>query len=139
MSPNRRSWLTWLLPFLMSGGMAFGAGIGLTIASDAARTEGPAGDIAGATGALMIVICIVAGFVMATLAIIVAKVLTRSAPDRVLLRFGLSILGGGVIGTLGTSSGNVALVIAWLLLLGVPVLLSWSWRAKSVSEAKTLV
>jgi hypothetical protein len=87
----------------------------------------------------MIVICIVAGFVMATLTIIVAKVLTRSAPDRVLLRFGLSILGGGVIGTLGTSSGNVALVIAWLLLLGVPVLLSWSWRAKSVSEAKTLV
>jgi hypothetical protein len=30
-SPDRRSWLAWLLPFLVSGGMAFGAMIGLGV------------------------------------------------------------------------------------------------------------
>ena len=112
--------------------MAFGALIGMTIVSDAARQEGPAGDTAGAAGALMVVICIMAGFVVATLTIIAAKVLRRGAPDRITLRLGLSIVGGGVIGALGSNPGNVATAVAWLLLLGAPVLLSWSWRAKAV-------
>jgi hypothetical protein len=127
-----RSWLVRLLPFLISGGMAFGALIGMTSVSDAARQEGPAGDMAGAAGALMVAICIAVGFVMATLTIIVAKVLRRGAPDRIALRLGLSIVGGGVIGALGSNSGNAATAVAWLLLLGTPVLLSWSWRAKAV-------
>jgi hypothetical protein len=61
MDSNIRSWLAWLLPFLVSGGMALGAFIGMTSILGAARQEGPAGDMAGAAGALMIVICIVAG------------------------------------------------------------------------------
>lgn len=112
--------------------MAFGALIGMTSVSDAARQEGPAGDMAGAAGALMVAICIAVGFVMATLTIMVAKVLRRGAPDRIALRLGLSIVGGGVIGALGSNSGNAATAVAWLLLLGTPVLLSWSWRAKAV-------
>ena len=84
--------------------MAFGGLIGMTIVSDAARQEGPAGDTAGAAGALMVVICIVVGFVMATLTVIVAKVLRRGAPDHITLRLGLSIVGGGVIGALGVES-----------------------------------
>jgi hypothetical protein len=130
-SPERRSWLAWLLPFLVSGGMAFGAIIGLTIASGAAGPEGPAGDTAGAAGALMVVICVVVGFFMATLTIIVAKVIRRDAPDRFALRIGLSVVGGGVIGALAPNSGIVATAAAWVLLLGVPVLLSWSRRAKA--------
>jgi len=74
----------------------------------------------------------VVGFVMATLTIIVAKVLRRDAPDRFALRLVLSILGGGVIGALAPHSGNLATAAAWALLLGVPVLLSWSWPAKAV-------
>ena len=99
-SQTRRSGIAWLLPFLVSGGMAFGALIGLTIVSGAIRQEGPAGDRAGAAGALMIVICIVVGFVMATLTVIVAKLLRRGPPDRIARRLGLSLLGGGVIGAL---------------------------------------
>lgn len=125
MSSNMRSLLVWLIPFLVSGGMAFGALVGMSSFSEAARQEGPAGDMAGAAGALMVVICIVAGFVMATFTIIVAKVLHRSAPDRIALRFGLSVLGGGIIGVLGWNVQGVNTAVAWLLLLGGPVLLAW--------------
>ncbi|MFC1580153.1 hypothetical protein ACFL4N_04510 [Thermodesulfobacteriota bacterium] len=134
MSPNTRSWLAWFLPFLVSGGMAFGSLIGMTSLSDAARQDGPAGDMAGAAGALMVVICIAVGFVMAALTIIVAKVLRRSAPDRIALRLGLSIVGGGIIGVLGSNAGVVATAGAWLLLLGTPVLLAWPWHAEAVSD-----
>jgi hypothetical protein len=138
-SQNRRSWIAWLLPFLVSGGMALGALIGLTIVSDAARQEGPAGDRAGAAGALAIVTCIVVGFVMATLTVIVAELLRRGAPDRIGRRLGLSVLGGGIIGALASSTSMVATAVAWLLLLGVPVRLAWSSRAKAVSGAETHV
>lgn len=133
MNSNMRSWFAWFLPFLVSGGMAFGAFIGMTSFLDAARQEGPAGDMAGAAGALMIVICIAAGFVMAMLTIIVAKVLRRNTFDRIALRFGLSIVGGGIIGALGTNDGDVATAAAWLLLIGLPILLAWPWRSKVVS------
>jgi hypothetical protein len=43
--------------------MAIGALVGMSSFSEAARQEGPDGDVAGAVGALMVVICIVAGFV----------------------------------------------------------------------------
>jgi hypothetical protein len=134
-----RSWLAWLLPFLVSAGMAFGVLIGMTSLSDAARQEGPAGDMAGAAGALMVSISIAVGFVMAMLTIIVAKVLRRSAPSRISLRLGLSIVGGGIIGALGTNTGEVTTALAWLLLLGTPVLLTWSWHPESPSDVNTLI
>lgn len=139
MGSNMRSWLAWLLPFLVSGGMALGAFIGMTSILGAARQEGPAGDIAGAAGALMIVICIVAGFVMAMLTTIGAKVLRRSTFDRIALRFGLSVVGGGIIGALGSNGGDVATAAALLLLIGLPILLAWPWKAKVISGAETLL
>ena len=125
MSPNLRSWLVWLLPFLVSGGMAFGVLIGPSSFSDAAMKEGPAGDIAGAAGALMVAICIVVGFVMATFTIIVARVLHRNVPDRIILRFGLSIVGGGITGALVAYVQDVSAAVAWLLLIGGPILIAW--------------
>jgi hypothetical protein len=125
MSSNIRSWLVWLIPFLVSGGMAFGGLIGMISISDAALQKGPAGDMAGAAGALMVVICIMVGFVMATLTIIVAKVLRRSPPDRIALRLGLSIVGGGIIGALAVYADEVTTAAAWFLLIGGPILLVW--------------
>ena len=125
-SSNMRSWFVWLIPFLVSGGMTCGALIGMSSVSDAINQEGPVGDMAGAAGALMVVICIVVGFVMATITIIVAKVLRRSAPDRIALRLCLSIVGGGIIGALGVNVQGVNTAIAWILLIGGPVLLAWS-------------
>jgi len=138
-SSNMRSGLVWLIPFFVSGGMAFGAFIGMCSISDAALQEGQAGDMAGAVGALVVVICIVVGFVMATLTIIVAKVLRRGAPDRIALRLGLSIVGAGIIGmgagivgiggdiigALGLNAEDVNKLVFWLLLIGGPVLLAW--------------
>lgn len=135
MSSNTRSWLVWLLPFLVSGGMAFGALIGMS--SDDALQEGTAGDIAGAAGALVCVICIVMGFVMASLTIIVAKVLRRDAPSRITLRLGLSIVSGSIIGAISSNTEVVTVAVAWLLLICLPVLLSWSWHAKADSGAET--
>ena len=132
------SWLAWFLPFLVSGGMAFGAFIGMTSFSDAAMQEGPAGDTAGAAGALMVVICIVVGFVVAMLTTIVAKVVRRSASDRIVLRLGLSIVDGGIIGALGINAEGVMTAVVWLLLLGTPVLLAWPWQAEAVSNVNTL-
>lgn len=129
MSSNVRLWFAWFLPFLVSGGMAFGAIIGRTSLTDAARLEGPAGDIAGAAGALMVVICIIVGFVMATITIIVVKVLHHGTPDHLFFRLLLSIASGGIIGVLGTYTSTAATAGAWLLLLVMPVLLTWPWHS----------
>ena len=122
MNTNMRPGLAWFIPFLVSGGMAFGAFIGMTSLLDVARQEGPAGDIAGAAGALMIIICIVTGFVMAMLTVIVAKVLRRRIFNRI---------------AQGTNEGDMATAAGWLLLIGLPILLAWPWQAKVVSSAET--
>lgn len=131
MSSNIRSWLVWLIPFFVSAGMAFGALIGMSWVSEAVTQEGPAGDMAGAAGALMVVISIVAGFVMATVVVIVAKVFHRGVPDRIVLRLGLSIVGGGIIGALGAAVEDVSTMVAWFLLIVGPVLLAWFCTEKS--------
>jgi hypothetical protein len=125
MSSNIRSWLVWLIPFFVSFGMAFGALIGSSRISDAAMQEGPAGDLAGAAGALMVVISIVVGFVMTTFTIIVAKVFRRGVPTRIILRLCLSIVGGVIIGALAANVEGVSTAVAWLLLIGGPILLAW--------------
>lgn len=125
MSSNTRSWLVWLIPFFVSAGMAFGALIGLSCVSEAISQEGPAGDMAGAAGAMMVVICIVAGLVMALITVIAAKVLHRRVPDRMALRLALCITGGGIIGALGAYVQDVSTTAAWLLLIVGPILLAW--------------
>ena len=134
MSSNTWSWRSWLLPFVVSGGMALGAFIGLNCVSDAPRQEGPSGDMAGAAEALMVAICILVGFVMPTLTLVVSRVLRRAGPRHLAIRLGLSIVSGGVVGAVSwqSRSGPLMAAIAWVLLLGAPVLLSWSWRARAV-------
>ena len=125
MGSNTRSWLVWLIPFFVSFGMALGALIAVSCVSEAVTQEGPAGDMAGAAGALMVVICIVVGFIMATVTVIAAKVLHRGVPDRMVLRLGLSIVGAGIIGALGAAVQDVSTMVVWVLLILGPVLLSW--------------
>lgn len=105
--------------------MAFGALIGPSNFSDAAIQEGPAGDIAGAAGALLVAICIVVGFVMSMLSIIVAKVLHRNVPVRMTLRCGLSLVGGGITGATVAYIQGMSTAVAWFLLIGGPILLAW--------------
>ena len=134
MSSNTHPWLVWLTPFSVSAGMAFGALIGISYVSDAITQEGPAGDMAGAAGALMVVICIVVGFVMATVTVIAAKVLHRRVPDRIAPRLGLMIVGGGIIGALGAAVQDVSTMVVWLLLIVGPVLLAWFCTEKPAGD-----
>jgi len=134
MSSKARSWLVWFVPFLVSGGMAAGALIGMVSASDAMSQDGAAGDMAGAAGALMIMICLMVGFIMTTLTLIVAKLMRRGAPDRIALRVGLSVVGGGIIGALGSNPATVTTAAAWLLLVAVPVMLAWPSFARSAPD-----
>ena len=65
-----------------------------------------------------------------------AKVLRRRAPGSVLVRLGLGIVGGGIIGALGMSGRSVSPVVTWLLLIGVPAVLSWSWLSREAAVGK---
>jgi len=139
MNSNIRSWLVWIIPFFVSCGMAFGALIVPSSFSDAAMQKGPSGDIAGAAGALMVVICIVVGFIMSMFTIIVARVLHRGVPDQITLRLGLSIVGGGIIGALGAYVQDGSTAVAWLLLIGGPILVAWFCGAGKRSPAADTV
>ena len=125
MTPVKRSWKIWFLPFLISLGMALGSLIGMAFGSDAMVQEGSAGDVAGAAGALIMLICIVMGFIMSFLAIIPIKIFRLGTPDWFTLRLGLSILTGVIIGIFGTNTGTLTTMAAWIILVGIPVLLTW--------------
>lgn len=131
MSPRDAVWasrLAWLLPFLVSPTLAAGALVGLSSTSDAARQEGPAGDVAGAAGALLVVLCILLGFAVSLATVVLAKLLRRGAPGRLGLRFLAALLGGAVVGALSASPWAGATPSAWALLVGVPAAASWTWR-----------
>ena len=55
--------------------------------------------------------------------IIVARVLRRNVPECIILRFGLSIIAGGVTGALVAYVQDTA--VAWLLLICGPILIAW--------------
>jgi hypothetical protein len=129
MGLKTRSWLLWLMPFILSVGMASGAVLGIATTSDAMRQEGPAGDVAGAAGALLVMISLVAGFAMATLTVVVARIRRRGGPDRLVLRVVSSVVGGGVIGALGTHPGTISTGALWILLACLPAVLAWPPQA----------
>ena len=130
MTSKKGSWIVWFVPFLLAGGMAFGAIIGMLSVSDATSQEGAAGDIAGALTAVMMLVAFVVGFVVTTLTLVVAKLMRRGAPDRIALRLGLSVVGGGVIGALGANQVDLPIGAA-ILLIAVPVALAWPSFAKA--------
>lgn len=136
MDAKGRSRLAWLLPFLVSGGMAFGTLLGMAWRSDAASQSGPAGDMAGAAEALVVVICLLTGGILSLLTVILAKVLHHRPPQRLLLRLGLSLAGGGLIGMLAPNSRGMTTVATWGLLTGVPILLSWSGRTAEHAQER---
>jgi hypothetical protein len=134
-SGARPSKAAWLLPFPLSFCMAVGALVGWSLSSAAARQEGPAGDAAGAAGALLIVICVVVGFAVSLVTVVLARLLRRGAPARPGLRLVLALVGGAVLGVLVTASSSEATAAAWGLLVGVPALASWPWRTVTAPAA----
>lgn len=133
---NKFSWLVWVLPFLVSGGFAVGSLLGYSLFfGSMIQQEGPEGDLAGAAGALMILICTAMGFIMAMITVIIAKLKRLKKYNHFTLRFGLSIAGGIVIGAIGTNGGGFSTAIAWLLLFCLPIIFSWPWQVRSSSSS----
>jgi hypothetical protein len=137
-SPRMRSWLAWLLPFLVAPGLVIGATVGLSMFSDAAHEPGPAGDIAGAAGALIAAICLTGGFTVSLLAVVVSKLLRRGAPTRLLLRVALSLVDGLAVAAVGAGKGSfqLAQIAGAILIFVVPALLSWTWQRAAVPDAQ---
>ena len=122
-------WKTWVLPFVIGGGMGLGSLLGVTAFSDALPEEGPAGDLAGAAGALIVGLCLLAGFSLALLAVWGGKVMRRRPVRNISTGLLFSILGGGVIGALGAFGGGMPTTVSWCLLIVLPILLAWPWRS----------
>ncbi|MEQ1907493.1 MAG: hypothetical protein ABMA15_01635 [Vicinamibacterales bacterium] len=118
----------WILPLLIGIGMAIGALLGMALTSDAALQEGPAGDLAGAFGALTVMMCLLVGLLVSTVTLAVRALLKRPAPRRLLARLAVSIAGGMLIGALGSTSLLRDTLLPWLPLLVVPAVTCWPWR-----------
>jgi Na+/H+ antiporter NhaA len=116
------SWKSWLLPLGAGCGMGLGALIGISGFSDTLSHEGPAGDAAGAAGALIVGVCLLVGFGMTMLTVIVAKIMGRQPVQNITSRLALSLLGGGVVGALGVTGAETS---SWFILVFLPVLLAW--------------
>ena len=116
--------------------MACGSFIGMSSVSNAALQEGPAGDMAGAAGALLFLICIAVGFVIAMLTLIVTKSLRRGPTHLIALRLGLSFVGGVIMGVLASNPGGLSTAAFWFLLLGLPILFVLPSPFKVVPEVE---
>ncbi|MDD2469238.1 MAG: hypothetical protein PHI97_35205 [Desulfobulbus sp.] len=124
------SWKLWALPFIIGGGMGFGSLLGIASFSHDIHEKSPAGDFAGAAGALIVMLCLLTGFGLAFVVIVLGKLMRPRSSGSVALRLILSVLGGIAIGALGVNEGTLATAIFWCLLTVLPVLLAWSWQKK---------
>lgn len=125
----------WMLPLLISIGMAIGALLGMAITSDAALQDGPSGDLAGAFAALTVMMCLLVGLLVSTVTSVVRAVLKRPVPRHLLARLAVSIAGGIVIGALGSTSLLRETLLPWLPLLAVPAAAAWPWPARAAGLA----
>lgn len=121
-APKSHSWKSWFLPLGAGCGMGLGALIGISSFSDTVSQEGPAGDAAGAAGALIVGVCLLAGFGMMMLTVIAAKFMGRQPVQNIISRLALSLLGGGVVGALGVTGAETS---SWFILIFLPVFIAW--------------
>ena len=118
----------WLFPFLLSAAMGLGTLLGFALFTDAWSQGGAAGDAGGAAGALLLILSLVATFVSASLTSIAAGLAHRSPPTPLLVRLGVGVATGAVVGALAPNQSDTAVALMWVGLLGVPAILSWTWR-----------
>ena len=127
---KKRSWsfAHLFLPPVVTGALAAGALLGFTASPVDPARPGPGGEAAGAAGALLLIICIVVGYLVSSILLLVAKLRGRGPPGRIGLRLLLCGIAGAVVGRLAIDAGAAATGAAWLVLAVAPALASWSWR-----------
>ena len=129
MTSTVRADLEPLVPFLIGGGMAVGSFFGFVSSVPMLLNEGPSGDMAGAAGALTMILSGGAGAFASTVSLAVARALGRGTPQQMLLRGVLSLVAGAGFGVIGSAEGELASAMMWFLLLGAPALIAWFWRS----------
>lgn len=128
MDARARSSFDVALPFAIGACMAAGSLFAFTAASPDLLSEGGAGDMAGAAGAITMILAGGCGFVASGCATAVARGLGRGAPRALLLRGVLAVVAGGVVGASGTVRSETMDWLAWFCLLVAPALIAWFWR-----------
>src|SRR5262245_631395 len=101
-----------MLPFVIGAGLAFGQGIaGALIGPELPRNN----DVAGAGAAIMFYLTFASGFVVTLITIVIRAVLKRQLPTRPLLRGGVSVLAGALIGALAWSRLGIFPIVMTLV------------------------
>lgn len=138
MDAKARSGFDVVLPFAIGGCMATGSLFAFTVASPDLLTEGGGGDMAGAAGAITMILAGGAGFVASGCATAVARGLGRGVPRVLVLRCALALLAGGVVGASGTVRDELMEWLAWFCLLAAPALIAWFWRTPLARTASAV-
>ena len=108
------------LPFLVSIGLTLGVGITSSIFGP----EQPRNNDVAVGGAILVYGTFAISFVLSLVTIVIGAVMKKYPPARVLLRGGLGVVAGGVIGAIAWT--KVA-PIALILILLAAIALSWTW------------
>lgn len=120
-----------LLPFAVSVCMAAGSFGAYITVSPTLLEEGPRGDMAGAAGALTMILSGGCGLVVSLAAMAVARARGRGRPRRMAFRCALSLVAGAGVGLAGTSDSEALAWLTWCCLLVAPALVTWLWRAQA--------
>jgi hypothetical protein len=118
--------------------MAFGALVGIMNDSQPVLSGAPATETPGhgAAGALAVLIAASTGFAVSLFTVILCTVLRRSPPARFLPRGVLAFLAGTAAGALAPNPEPFSVGLAWILLLGAPAALSWSYAGKTAKHGR---
>jgi hypothetical protein len=111
------------LPFVVAIGLTVGA----AIASSIVGPEQPRNNDVAIGGAIVVYGTFAVGFVVSLITIVIGALIRQYPPARVVLRGGLAVVAGGIIGALAWTRFTGVSVIALALLIGAPIGLSWTW------------
>lgn len=116
---------SWCLSFIVTGGLLIGCFFGRVFLSPAMSQLGPPGDMAGAAGVLLLLVCFSAAIIFSSDTVILCQIFYHCKFEKFLIRF-LSCLAGGVL--TGVLSALYGSWLSWFLLLVtilLPIALSW--------------
>jgi hypothetical protein len=122
-----------LLPFAVAVCMAAGSFVAYVAAVPTLLEEGTGGDMAGAAGALTMIVSGGCGLVASLVALAVARARGRGRPQRMAFRCALAAIAGAGVGLAGSSKSEALEWLMWFCLLGAPALITWFWRAPAAA------
>ena len=122
-----------LLPFAVAVSMAAGSFVAYVAVVPTLLKEGTGGDMAGAAGALTMIVSGGCGLMASLVSLAVARARGRGRPRRMAFRCALAAIAGAGVGLAGTSKSEALEWLTWFCLLGAPALVTWFWRTPAAA------